>query len=138
MENRYVYRSIEDGIGSPITSANSPHTSILRRLRRDYRESRDFAKYVEVCAISKAALYSHERFDVEQCRDLVADTLERMYYKTFPYIKKQVTEQKAISKEEYYAQCFARLEEMEKANKASKANAQSQEKNEEEDKHKQT
>lgn len=122
MENRYVYRSIEDGIGSPITSANSPHTSILRRLRRDYRESRDFAKYVEVCAISKAALYSHERFDVEQCQSNVTDLLGKVYDNTFPYDKRKEEEQnnmQNMTKEEFYEQCFKELAELEK-NQAKK------------------
>lgn len=117
MENRYVYRSVEDGIGFPLTCADSPHASILRRLRRNFRESRDYTRYVETCAISKAAFYSHERFDASQCKDLVTEMLTKMFDGLFPYDKITKPAQQTQSKAEFYAECFRQLDEMNKKDK---------------------
>lgn len=111
MELRYVYRRVEDAIGVPLNEANSPHLSITKKLRLDFRELRDFARHSEVTAICLASLTGNPEIDVEKMHERVSDVLSIALDRKMPYLKIiEQEEEKKRNKKDKYAEYFKQLE----------------------------
>jgi hypothetical protein len=111
LELRYVYRSIEDAIGSRLDIEDSPHAWVTRKIRRDFREAHDLARHKEMFAMCMAAMSGNSDLDVQKMSDNVSDVLHDALYLKVPYIKPKA-EKQDIKKQGSYDMYFDMLKEM--------------------------
>ena len=116
MELRYVYRRVEDAIGSAIEVADSPHGRLTLQLRHLFREQRDIARHTGMLAMCMASLAGNDRMNVEAASNNVSELLDRSLYQEMPYLKPKKEE---INKDKY-AEYFKQLEEFTESLKKEK------------------
>lgn len=121
MEFRYVYRRVEDVIGSPLVIKDSPHGRLTRQLRYAFREHRDVAHHTEVTAMCLASMGGNPSIDASKMGSEVSMMLDRSLEQKIPYLKQP--EEKPASKsmyDEYFKQLAEFTAERNKAKEAQK------------------
>lgn len=127
MEFRYVYRRVEDVIGSEAKIEDSPHGRLTRQLRYAFREHRDVAHYTEATALCLASLGGNKAMDVSRLGPEVSRLLDRSLDQRAPYLKSKDETPKAgkSAYDDYFEQLAAFTEKLKKE-KADKANLESE------------
>jgi hypothetical protein len=122
LEFRYVYRRVEDVIGSHVAIADSPHGRLAKQLRYAYREHRDVARYTEATALCLASLGGNRAMDVSKLGSEVSRLLDKSFDQRAPYMKSP-DDKPAPDKssyDEYFEQLAAFTDELNRS-KADKA-----------------
>lgn len=99
MELRYVYRLIEDDIGTNRLVERSPHSEIARRIRIDYRESRDFSERTKSLALCLASISGNGSIDIKKTSESVNSMLLEAFSQKLPYIQINTHPESASDKE---------------------------------------
>lgn len=120
MEFRYVFRRVEDAIGAPLAIEESLHSHLTRKLRHDYRETRDIARHNEITVLCLASMAGNPNTDTDKLGQDVADMLDEILMKFMPYTRKELEARKA-PKEQNFDEYFQQLEEMKRGLEAEKA-----------------
>ena len=122
MELRYVYRRIEDAIGTPLTIKESLHSGLTRQLRYSFREARDIAHHTEVNALCLASLSGNKRVDAIDMSTKIADMLDRSLVQAVPYLKNVLESKPQAASKSDYELAFEELAEFTKELNSGAAN----------------
>lgn len=111
MESRYVYRCIEDAIGTPLPEP-CPHTSITSILRMRYRESRDVYAFSVAQASCLAAIAGNPSISAAKTGENAFGMLAAAKLILMPYMEKSEasSEDEETSKYEKYFDLLRKLD----------------------------